>query len=184
MNVNLHSFNEVRGEVRGYWECRVLSPALLWAFPAFSRAGCLIDIARGFKALELGPSRPSFWPAAVKDAPLNVEMPSHTDQQGLRSLKDEADRCWYMAYDQMKERGEWLRLMGAAPCMSNMLLMPFQAVQFTLRFEDTAGKFEDLLNELTNEDQYPEIRLLGYMLCDKTPYQPKTPTPDWVNKLL
>jgi hypothetical protein len=79
MNVTLSSFSELHGEVRGYWECRVLAPALLWAFPALSRASCKIDYREG----SLETNRPSFWPAALKDAPLNVEMPSHSDHPGL-----------------------------------------------------------------------------------------------------
>jgi hypothetical protein len=176
MNVTLSSLSEVRGEVRGYWECRVLSPALLWAFPALSRARCQIDYVHE----ELEISRPSFWPAGVKEAPLNVEMPTHSDHPGLRSLKDEADRCWDVAYGQMKDRGEWLRLMGAAPCMANTLLTPFQEIEFVLRCENTCTKFEHLLDELTHENQYPETRLLGYSLCKNTIYRPKITAPEWV----
>jgi len=176
MKVTLSSLSTVRGEVRGYWECRVLSPALLWAFPALSRARCRIDyVPEGFEN-----GRPSFWPAAIKDAPLDLEMPTHSQHSGLRSLRDEADRCWDMAYNQMYDRGQWLRLMGAAPCMSNMLLLPFQEIEFVLRFENTEQKFEELLNELCNPNGDPETRLFGYSLCNQTIYQPKNPAPEWV----
>ena len=180
MKVTISHFSEVRGEVRGYWECRVLSPALLWAFPALSRARCQIDYVHE----DLDTSRPSFWPAAVKDAPLDTEMPTHSDHPGLRSLRDEADRCWDMAFEQMNDRGEWLRLMGAAPCMAKTLLLPFQEIEFVLRFENTKEKFDELIAELVVGNQYPETRLLGYSLCLETPYHPKTPMPEWALKLL
>jgi len=180
MQVTCTHLSSVRGEVRGYWECRVLSPALLWALPALTRARCQVDYVHE----EFVASRPSFWPAAVKDAPLDVEMPTHSDHPGLRSLRDEANRCWDMAFEQMEGRGEWLRLMGAAPCMANALLLPFQEIEFVLRFENTEQKFEELLNELCNPNGYPETRLLGYSLCNQTIYQPKTPAPEWVLKLL
>lgn len=176
MDVQLSSLSTVRGEVRGYWECRVLSPALLWAFPALSRAKCTLEY--NFDTSET--DRPSFWPAAVKDAPLNTEMPTHSDHPGLRSLRDEADRCWDMAYEQMQDRGEWLRLMGAAPCMADTLILPFQEIHFVLRYEGKIENFETLLTDLTDETQFPETRLLGYALCNQTIYQPKTPAPEWV----
>jgi hypothetical protein len=175
MNVTLSSFSQVRGEVRGYWECRVLTPALLWAFPALSKAGSQITYLNE----DIGYGRPSFWPAAVSE-PLNTEMPTHSDHPGLRSLKDEADRCWDMAFDQMTERGEWLRLMGAHKHMAFTLFMPFQEIPFALRIETKIETFENLLNELCGENQYPETRLLGYSLCNQTIYQPKIPAPEWV----
>ena len=180
MNVTLSSFSELHGEVRGYWECRVLASALLWAFPALSRASCTIDYREG----SLETNRPSFWPASLKDAPLNVEMPSHSDHPGLPSLRDEANRSWDKAFVQMQERGEWLRLMGAAPCMADTLLLPFQETSFVLRFEGKTEKFKDLVDGLTAESQYPETRLFGYALNHSTPYPPKITVPGWVMRLL
>lgn len=179
MDVSLSSLSEVRGEVRIWWECRVLAPALLWAVPALTRAGCLVQ----FTHEELKTNRPSFWPAGLKEGPLDVEMPSHTDHPGLRSLKDEANRCWDMAFQQMKDRGEWLRLMGADRCMDNTLLMPFQELTVSIRYEGSSYKLQELLEELVT-NRFPETRLLGYKLADKTPYDTKTPAPGWVQNLL
>jgi hypothetical protein len=85
-----------------------------------------------------------------------------------------------MAYEQMQDRGEWLRLMGAAPCMADTLILPFQEIHFVLRYEGKIENFETLLTDLTDETQFPETRLLGYALCNQTIYQPKTPAPEWV----
>jgi hypothetical protein len=180
MNVTLSSFSEVHGEVRGYWECRVLASALLWAFPALSRGNCTIE----YKESPLQTNRPSFWPAGVNGAPLNVEMPSHSDFPGMRSLRDEANMSWDKAFVQMQERGEWMRLMGAAPCMADTLLLPFQELHFVLRFEGKPEKFRELVDALTAESQYPETRLFGYGLIHPTPYNPKITAPGWVSTLL
>jgi hypothetical protein len=180
MKVILSSFSELHGEARGYWECQVLAPALLRAFPALSRAKCTIDYSEG----PMQTNRPSFWPAALKNPPLNVEMPSHTDFPGMRSLRDEANLGWDKAFVQMNERGEWLRLMGADQCMADTLLLPFQELHFVLRFEGLAENFRDMVDTLTSECQYPETRLFGYGLIDPTPYQPKVPIPGWVSRLL
>lgn len=178
MDVTLSSLSEVRGEVRIWWECRVLAPAFLWAVPALSRAGCLIEYTHE----EFSTVRPSFWPAALKDGPLDLEMPSHTDQPGMRSLKDEANRCWDMAFDQMEARGEWLRLMGAARCMANTLLLPFQEITATIRFEGAEYKLHAMFSQI-NESQFPETRLLGFKLAKDLPY-PKILAPGWAQKLL
>ena len=176
MHVSLSSFSELHGEVRGYWDCRILAPALLWAFPALSRAKCTMDYRDGPPAT----NRPSFWPAAVKDRPLDIEMPTHSDA-GLRSLKDEANLSWDKAFLQMQERGEWLRLMGAAPCMADTLLLPFQEIDFLLRFEGRNEIFQEMADALTAEFQYPETRLFGYSLIAPTPFQPKIEMPGWVS---
>jgi hypothetical protein len=110
-------------------------------------------------------------------------MPTHSDA-GLRSLKDEANLSWDKAFLQMKERGEWLRLMGAAPCMADTLLLPFQELKFVLRFEGKPEKFRELVDALTAENQYPETRLFGYGLIHTTPYNPKITAPVWVSTLL
>jgi hypothetical protein len=147
--------------------------------PALTRAGCLIN----FPDEEIQTNRPAFWPAAVKDVPLNVEMPTHSDHPGLPSLRDEANRCWDMAFQQMQDRGEWLRLMGAARCMADTLLLPFLEVGLTIRYEGPSNKLQAMLDELA-ESKFPETRLLAYKLADKTPYDPKTPAPGWVQNLV
>jgi len=178
MDVTLSSLSEVRGEVRIWWECRVLAPAFLWAVPALSRAGCLIQYTHE----ELKTNRPSFWPAALKDGPLDLEMPSHSDQPGMRSLKDEANRCWDMAFQQMKDRGEWLRLMGADASMANTLLMPFLEIDVVIRYEGSSYKLQEMLEELASS-RFPETRLLGFRLAKDLSY-PKILAPGWVQKLL
>jgi hypothetical protein len=145
-----------------------------------SRARCFFDYTEDNDDL----NRPAFWPAAVKDAPLDVGMPTHSDHPGLRSLKDEANRCWDMALQQMQDRGEWLRLMGAAPCMAQTLMLPFRELSFALRYEGKTETLVDMLSELTHPSQFPETRLFGYKLSENTPYTPKTPMPGWVSQLI
>jgi hypothetical protein len=178
MDVTILSLSEVRGEVRIWWECRVLAPAFLWVVPTLSRAGCLIEYIHE----EFSTVRPSFWPASLKDGPLDLEMPSHTDQPGMRSLKDEANRCWDMAFEQMEARGEWLRLMGAARCMANTLLMPFQELTVMIRFENDKDTLETMLLAI-DETPFPETRLLGFKLAKDLNYN-KPIVPGWAQKLL
>jgi len=180
MDVTLSSYASGKGEVSANWECGVLSPALLWAFPVLSKAGCVIEYYP-FGTVEI--CRPSFWPASIKNGPLDTEMPTHSDQ-GLRSLRDEANRCWDMAFNQMIERGEWLRLMGADQCMELSLLTPFIDILFSLKFQGSDETFQTLLDDLTEDKNFPETRLFGYLLCKNTAFRPLTEVPEWVLKLL
>ena len=184
MKVTLSRFLEAGSKVTATWECRVLAPALLWAVQALSTAKCAIEIADNPVRTLPVTGYPSFWPAGLKETPLDTEIPSHSDHPGLRSLKDEAVRCWEMSLTQMNDRGEWLKLLGAHPCMIRTLQLPFQLLVCKISYKGSRTVLRKMLGELTKGDQFPETRLLGFHLGNNKYLPAPNTVPDWVKELL
>jgi hypothetical protein len=157
------------------WEGGVSVPALLWALPAIlDRYGRVdYDLTKGV------PVQPSFWAASVKDGPLDIEMPTHSEA-GLRSLRDEAARAWDMALHQMEDRSDWLRLMGAARIISDSLFLPFTQLGVTIWVPK--DNLETLFTDLI-QSPFPETRLMGYLLARDTKVKLPEP-PEWIRQRL
>jgi hypothetical protein len=179
MKVILHSFTQKLDEVNAFWECRVRIPALFWAIPALTKAKVKVEFVENKHSVE----HPYFWPKISDDGKCNTEL-STQPINDLPSFQEEAIRCWNTAYNEILEVNNWLSMLGTDPIMCETLKMPFYRKRVLLRFTGTQETFETLINELCKETEFPETRLLGYLLCNKTIYKPITPAPRWVLQYL
>lgn len=101
---------------------------------------------------------PLFWPAATAGA--DIPMESRSDSH-LRSMRDEAVRCWDGALSEMTKKRDWLRMLGAHDCVADQLFLPFRGVDAVITIPNFVNEF---LAATTEARLCPDLRVLGYRL--------------------
>jgi len=109
-----------------------------------------------------GCAYPLFYAANAKGVPPSIALESTSDSH-MRSMMEEAVRCWDAAHEDAEKRAGWLHTLGAHPCVYDRLVAPFNLVESTLTGVDPRR----LSRELISLDKQPDLRILGYRLAEQ-----------------